>query len=303
MRLEGMRLFCTVIETGSVTQAGRRLHISQSAASQALRALEGELSHTLLFRWPGRVRPSPAGRLAYQTFRHILQAYDALEKKLNENDQTITGTVRVAATFTVGLHVLPAVVRQFTRTYPGCRVEVEYHPVAEIYQIVANGRFDLGVLPYAVPNRQLAVVPLFSDALVLITSPRHGLAEADHLAPAALQGQRMVSWSRSGLARRYADRLFTRYAVQPEVCLELENVETIKAAVMAEIGLALVPRCCVLSEQATHRLRVIPVDGEGFVFKVGAVHRRDWAPGPATQKLMEMLRQGLEVVQGDAATV
>lgn len=289
MNLEAARLFCLVVESESVTEAARRLHISQPAASQRLRSLEQELGHRLLHRGPGRVRPNQAGMQAYKLFRDVVRQLDSLKRQLDRSHEVLTGTIRVATVFSVGLHVLPAVVRQFVQNYKSCRVDLEFYIVKEIYSLVAEGRFDLGLVPYPISNQRFAVIPVFDDDLVLIIPPNHPLAGVGSISPTQLSGLRLITWPEGALARRYADRLLAKHGAEMNVVLELENVETIKAAVKAELGSALVPNCAVADELTAGVFGRVRIEGDGFIFRVGAVYRKDLPLSAAAQKFVSTL--------------
>lgn len=284
-----MRLFCAIVETGSFTRGAARNFISQSAASQQVRALEERFGQALLERGPGRVRPTAAGSAVYQAFREILDRFAGLEQQLLELGHAVAGTIRVATVYSVGLHELPPFVKRFLQLYPQCRVDVEYHRTDRIYDTVAQGLFDIGIVAFPVESRRLAVIPMAPDELVLIVPPGHPLAHRSQVAPRDLQGTRFVAFTRDIPTRKALDRLLHRAGVDVEVAMELDNVETIKRSVEAELGVGIVPRRAVQREVEAGSLVALSIAGEGFWRPVGIVHRRGQPFSPALQRFVTLL--------------
>lgn len=291
MQLEAMRLFCAIVETGSFTRGAARNFISQSAASQQVRALEDRFGQPLLERGGGRVRPTPAGTAAYQAFREILDRFSTLEQQLQELGQSVAGTIRVATVYSVGLHELPPFVKRFLQLYPQCRVDVEYHRTDRIYDTVSQGLFDIGIVAYPSESRRLAVIPMAAEEMVLIIPPGHPLAGRPQISPQELQGQRFVAFTRDIPTRKALDRVFHRHGVDVEVAMELDNVETIKRSVEAELGISVLPRRVVQREVEAGSLVALPIAGEGFLRPVGIVHRRGHPFSPALQRFVALLTE------------
>lgn len=289
MHLDAMRLFCAVVETGSFTRGAARCHVSQSAASQQVRSLEAQLGLTLLERSPGAVRPTPAGAAVYQAFRDILDRYSELQRQLQALHKSVAGTVRVATVYSVGLHDLPPYIKRFLKLYPQCRVDVEYHRTDRIYEAVSQGTFDLGIVAYPHETRRLAVAPMGGDELVVIAPPHHPLARLPAVTPQHLQGQRFVAWTRDIPSRKAIDRLLHRYGVEVEVAVELDNVETIKRSVEAELGISIVPRRAAAREVEAGTLVAVPIAADGFWRPVGILYRRGRPLSPAAQHLLQLL--------------
>jgi len=108
MHLETLKTFCDLVETGSLSRAARLNLVSQSAVSQQLRALERRYGRRLIERAPRiGARATDAGRLLYDEVKPLLERMRALEQRLRVRPDVVTGTVRVATVYSVGLHTLP----------------------------------------------------------------------------------------------------------------------------------------------------------------------------------------------------
>src|ERR671927_65420 len=178
MQIETLKIFCDLVETRSFSQAAERNFVTQSAVSQQVRGLEARFKRRLLERVRGRreLNLTQEGEAFYQSSREVLAAYARLEESMRQLAGTVGGTVRVATVYSVGLHELPPVVREFMTRYPQAKIDLEYSRTTRIVRDVLSGAVELGLVAYPEKRRGLEVVQLGGDRLVLICPPSHPFA-------------------------------------------------------------------------------------------------------------------------------
>jgi DNA-binding transcriptional LysR family regulator len=291
VQIETLKIFCDLVETQSFSQAAERNFVTQSAVSQQVRGLEERFKRRLLERVRGRrdLHLTPAGEAFYESSREVLRAYSQLEESMRQLTGTVSGTVRVATVYSVGLHELPPVVRRFMTSYPQAKIDLEYSRTTRIVRDVLSGAVELGVVAYPERRRGLEVVPLGGDRLVLICPPAHAFAKRKKLSAADLQGQDFVLFERDIPTRRATDRILRSHGVSVQRVAEFDNIETIKRAVEVGLGVAIVPRPSVLDEQRTGQLAVLPLAEPEWKRSVGVIYRSDRTLGTAAQKFIELL--------------
>jgi DNA-binding transcriptional LysR family regulator len=291
VQIETLKIFCDLVETRSFSQAAERNFVTQSAVSQQVRGLEEKFKRRLLERVRGRreLHTTQAGEAFYQSSREVLRAYAELEESMRAMTGTVSGTVRVATVYSVGLHELPPAVRKFMTLYPQAKIDLEYSRTTRIVRDVLSGAAELGVVAYPEKKRGLEVVPLGGDRLVLICPPEHAFARRKKLRAADLQDQDFVLFERDIPTRRATDRILRSHGVSVRRVAEFDNIETIKRAVEVGLGVAIVPRPSVLDEQANGQLAVIPLAEDDWTRTVGVIYRSDRALGTAAQKFIELL--------------
>jgi LysR family transcriptional regulator, transcriptional activator of the cysJI operon len=292
MQIETLKIFCDLVETQSFSQAAERNFVTQSAVSQQVRGLEEKFKRRLLERVRGRreVRVTDAGKSFYEESRVVLAAYRSLQERMRGLDGTISGTVRVATVYSIGLHELPAVVRSFMALYPQARIDLEYSRTTRIVRDVLSGAIELGVVAYPEKRRGLTVTNLPGDRLVLICPPSHPLAARKKVRAAELSGHDFVLFERDIPTRRATDRIFKAHGVTVHRVAEFDNIETIKRAVEVGFGLGIVPRPSVLDEQRSGQLVVVALAEPEWTRTVGIIHRSDRTLGVAAQKFIELLK-------------
>ncbi|MDT7690123.1 MAG: hypothetical protein QOJ70_2615 [Acidobacteriota bacterium] len=302
MQIETLKIFCDLVETRSFSQAAERNFVTQSAVSQQVRGLESRFKRRLLERVRGRrdLHLTQAGEAFFEASREVLQAYAHLEENMRQLSGTVGGTVRVATVYSVGLHELPPVVREFMALYPRAKIDLEYSRTTRVVRDVLSGAVDIGVVAYPEKRRGLEVVPLGGDRLVFICRPEHSFARRKKLRASDLQGQSFVHFERDIPTRRATDRILRAHGVSVVRAAEFDNIETIKRAVEVGLGVAIVPRPSVLDERRSGQLAVIPLAEAEWERTVGVVYRSDRVLGTAARKLVELLQRHDEAgVDGD----
>jgi DNA-binding transcriptional LysR family regulator len=292
LQIETLKIFCDLVETKSFSQAAERNFVTQSAVSQQVRGLETKFKRRLLERVRGRreLHLTHAGEVFYQASREVLQAYGRLDENMRQLSGTVGGTVRVATVYSVGLHELPVVVREFMAKYPKAKIDLEYSRTTRVVRDVLGGAVDLGVVAYPEKRRGLEVVNLKGDRLVFICRPEHPFAKRKKLRAAELQGQSFVHFERDIPTRRATDRILRAHGVTVQRAAEFDNIETIKRAVEVGLGVAIVPRPSVLDEQRTKQLAVVPLAEPEWQRSVGVIYRSDRVLSTAASKFIELLK-------------
>lgn len=275
MQLETLKAFCDLVESGSFTRAAELNFVSQSAVSQQVRALEQRFERRLVERGGGlRVEPTAAGRLLYEEGKLILARLRALEAELREPGGAMAGTVRVATVYSVGLHALPPHVKQFLREHPKVQIQVEYSRTDRVVEACLSGQIDLGIVAFPTRRRQLEVISLRDEELVVVVSPEHRLARRQTATWASLRGEAFVAFDRSVPTRRAIDRALRRHGVTVRITTEFDNIETIKRSVEAGLGVSIVPEDTVKNEVRAGTLVALPLGDERLMRPVGIIHRR-----------------------------
>src|SRR5512140_247963 len=194
MQIESLKVFCDLAETESFTKAAQINNVTQSAVSQQISSLERIFKALLIERSKKRFRLTREGQVLYDHSKHVIQTYDALHSKLQEIKEIISGTIRIATIYSIGLHDLPPYLKKFLKGYPTVNVHVEYRRANQVYDDVLSNVVDLGMIAYPIRDSKLEIVPLRKDPLVLICHPHHPLAKNKTLKLKAISGQKFISF-------------------------------------------------------------------------------------------------------------
>ena len=176
MQIESLKVFCDLAETESFTRAAQINQVTQSAVSQQISALERQFKSLLIERSKKKFRLTREGQVLYEFSKNIIQAYDQLHSRLQEIKDIVSGTIRLATIYSIGLHDLPSYLKKFLKAFPTVNVHVEYRRANQVYEDVLGNVVDLGLVAYPIKDPKLELIPLRKDALVLICHPGHAFS-------------------------------------------------------------------------------------------------------------------------------
>ena len=291
MHIETLKVFCDLVEMQSFSLAAERNFVTQSAVSQQVRTLEDKFKRRLLERVRGRreVRLTPAGEVFYRESKNVLASYDQLNEGMSRLVGKISGTVKVATVYSVGLHELPPKVREFMSKFPAAKIDLEYSRTTRVVRDVLNGTVELGVVAFPEPRRGLTLVPMASDRLVLICSPEHEFAEREQIKVTELKDRDFVLFERDIPTRKATDKILKSYGIDIRKIAEFDNIETIKRSVEVGFGLAIVPYPSVIDEEKNGQLCVVKLAEKDWIRHVGVVYRTDRTLSIAAKKFVQLL--------------
>ncbi len=290
MQIESLKVFCDLAETESFTKAAQINKVTQSAVSQQISSLERLFKSLLIERSKKHFRLTREGQVLYDYSKQVIQTYDALFNKLQEIKDIISGTIRVATIYSVGLHDLPPYLKKFLKSYPTVNVHVEYRRANQVYEDVIGNVVDLGLVAYPVRDNKLEIYPLRKDPLVLICHPQHPLAKNKSIRLKSLSGQKFIGFEPDIPTRKALDKILKDHSVQVHHVMEFDNIETVKRAVEIDAGVAIVPQGTVVQEVAKQTLAQIPLEDGEFVRPLAAIYKKNKVLSPAMKQFLAVLK-------------
>jgi DNA-binding transcriptional LysR family regulator len=290
MQFESLKVFCDLAETESFTKTAQINNVSQSAVSQTISALERHFNSLLIERSKKNFRLTSEGEVLYHHGKELLQTYDAIHSRMQEIKHIISGDIRVATVYSIGLHDLPPYVKRFMRDHPEVNIHVEYRRANQVYEGVLGNIVDLGLVAYPVPDAKLEISSLRKDPLVLACHPQHPFAKLKTVKLKALNGQKFISFEPDIPTRKALDKILKSQGVIVEHVMEFDNIETLKRAVELDCGVAIVPETTIRQEVADRTLAAVPLEGN-HVRPLAAIHRKNKVLSPAIKQFIALLKE------------
>lgn len=278
-----LRLFFHVYEARSVGRGAAALHVTQSAASQALAKLEAELGAQLFVRKHRAVVPTPAGDALFGVVGPFVAALRTGLAEIQRARHELAGTLRIGAPVEFGVGRLPELLASFGKAHPAVRYTLRLGHAAEVVPLLAEGRLDVAFAD-AFDARRLAgleVVPVMDEALVLVAAARlEREALAGERTYERLAAARFVDYAPEAPAVRGWFRHHFMKKVPPRIDLVLavESVQAVIAAVERGMGLGVVPAHAVERALATGRLVAIETRRRALSNRVVLVRTLDRVP-------------------------
>jgi DNA-binding transcriptional LysR family regulator len=291
MQIESLKVFCDLTETESFTKAAQINGVTQSAVSQTISSLERQFKSLLIERSKKNFRLTAEGEVLYDYSKQILQTYDALHSKLQEIKEIISGNIRVATIYSIGLHILPPYIKKFLKSYPTVNVHVEYRRPDQVYEDVLGNVVDLGLVAYPTRDAKLEIVALRKDPLVLICHPQHPFAKQKSIKVKSLSGQKFVSFEKDIPTRRALDKILKDHGVSADHVMEFDNIETVKRAVEIDSGIAIVPQETIRQEVSNGTLASVKLEDGEYHRQLGVIYKKNKVLSPAIKQFIGLLRE------------
>lgn len=238
-RLNGMRVFAQVVDAKSFSAAAQRLGMSTSLASRHVSALEGALSVKLLNRSTRKLSLTEAGAVFYEHCARIVQEAELAEQRLTQTQSEPAGLVKVTAVPAFAVrHILPALA-EFHQKFP--KVQVKLFCSNRTLDLGDEG-FDLGIRVSGAPALHLVARKLAVNRSVLCAAPayleRHGTPRRIE----DLRKHECVLFppiAPKGVWTLQRDR--RKYSVEVAGMLETDEMDAVRAAVVAGLGIGILP--------------------------------------------------------------
>jgi len=292
MQIESLKVFCDLAETESFTKAAQINSVTQSAVSQQISSLERQFKSLLIERSKKKFRLTREGQVLYDFSKQIIQTYDGLHSKLQEIKDIISGTIRVATIYSIGLHDLPPYIKRFLKDYPTVHVHVEYRRANQVYEDVFSNVVDLGLVAYPTKDAKLEIVALRKDPLVLICHPQHPFAKHKNIKLKAITDQKFIGFEPDIPTRKAIDRVFRDQGVEVKTVMEFDNIETVKRAVEIDAGVSIVPLGTIVQEISKQTLAAVAIEDAELFRPLAAIYKKGKVLSPAMKQFINILKEG-----------
>lgn len=238
MNITQLKVFATVVDTGSFTRAGDQLGITQSGVSHAISSYEQELGVSLLIRERGGISLTESGERVLKHVREILYRLDCIQDETESLSNLETGKVRIGSFPSASSRILPKILSSFQRKFPKIEVVLFEGTDQEILEWIMNRVVDVGFT--TLPQVGLETIQIGKDRLFVILSEQHPLGQEEQIMIQNLIKEPFIL-SKGG-CEPILQGIFKTKNVFPQVKYEVRDMETILAMVQEKIGWTIVPK-------------------------------------------------------------
>jgi LysR family transcriptional regulator, low CO2-responsive transcriptional regulator len=254
-----LRAFLSLSRTGSFTKTARELHLSQSAISHSIKALEHELQCRLLDRLGKYVMLTQAGEQLLGHAERILAEMGTARERLRDIGKWGRGRLRIGAGPTSCQYILPNVLREFKESFPQCLIQIEPGDTPGALELLHNNRIDLALTLQPRNLAQLEFRSLFKDELRFLVSPLHAWARAGRAERSEIPRERFILYARRSYTSEMIETYFRREDVVLPTFIELGNIEAIKELVKLGLGVSILAPWVARRELAEGSLMALPL--------------------------------------------
>ena len=284
-RLDCLETLVHVIESGSFSAAARRLGASQPTVSKRVAHLEETLGATLFLRTTRQLSPTEEARRIYDQARIILETYDgALAVARNARPEP-AGTLVVSVPSSLGRHMLMPVVSEFMRLHP--QVSLDMRLSERQVNLVEEG-VELALRIGDLGDSTLRARALGRVRRYAVASPKYLHKRPTPRDPGELDEHVCIGYSRFGSPSNWVfEGENGRHVVNVECRIKLDDADTLQAAVLDGLGIAILPNWLVQPKLATGELEIVLAEHTVPSLPLSAIYPD---PGPLSLRAREFLR-------------
>jgi len=240
MNLRQLEVFRTIMQCRSITDAARVLNVSQPAITKVLRHAEDQLGITLFRRERGRLIPTNEAELLFPDTERIFRELQSLKRLSADLRDGTTGLLRVGASASLALSLVPDALKQYRLDHPGVRITCHLLAATEMVEMVMARQLDIGitVAPIVVPSARTEVI--HTADIVCVMPEGHPLTALKSVTPHDVADHTLISFSSAASVGHLLEAAFRRAGVIRRFDIEVTLALTACALVQRGIGIAMV---------------------------------------------------------------
>lgn len=289
-----LRALVTLAHTGSFTRGAQQLHLTQSAVSHAIKALEQEVGCRLFDRVGRKILLTQAGELLLTHAERILAEMADARAGLQQLRQWGQGRLRLSASAAACEYILPAVLRRFQEQFPRCAIVVEPGDTPEALEQLRQHRVDLALTLEPTREPRLAFHHLFTDELMFVVSPAHPWATLGRAPREDIARQHYILYNKRSYTFRLVERFLAEEGVELRSYIELGSMEAIKQLVQLGLGVSILAPWIAPAELAEGSLVALPLGRRKLKRRWGILHWRGRRLSLAEETFIHLCRSATE---------
>lgn len=260
--LRQLQIFLATVHHKNITKAAASLAMSQSAASGALKDLEGQFNIQLFDRVGKRLQTNELGERVRIKAESVLAQALELENELRQHNTL--GYLKVGATLTIGNYLCVDLINRYKQASNDAKVKLEVANTAKITEEILNFDIDLGLIEGELQHPDLDIIPWQQDQLVCFCHPDHPLANKTTISDQDLSQANWILREPGSGTRQTFDRAMAGISSQLKIGLELQHTEAIKHSVENNLGISCLSEITLKSAFARGSLIPLKVDSKDF---------------------------------------
>ncbi len=297
MNIRQLEIFLAVMDNGSVTHSAEKLFMSAGAVSLQLRGLENELSTELFVRSGKRLVPSPRAFRLAERAREIMKTLGEIQQEFENDPSRDDRPFHFATGATTLIHRLGQPLRALRKKFPLAQVHVTVVPTEAIVEGLVSRQFDLGLISLPWPDRDLKIIPLFDEELLLLRPrPAGGHSGISTIQVSELRGVPFLLYPKHSNMRAMIERFFKDLGLTPRVVMEADDTEAIKRMVECGFGYSILPQYALRAKNS--RFQALRVAGHKLVRRQALAMSKSPYPRALTTAIARFIENAMGEFDG-----
>lgn len=263
LNIENLKMFCLVVDEGSISQAARLSFVSQPAVTRQIHQLENFYGALLFDRSEGKMSVTEIGRTLYPFAKAIVNDFNHSKEVIQQLTDEYNANLRVGASLTIGEYLLPSLLGRFKKQKPEIKVTLTIKNTPLVLEDLSKDVIDLALVEGVVENTDFIVEKFAEDELILVCPSDHPWKDRKEIHIEELVNERMIWRESTSGTRHTVESTLREYGIldKMESYMEIGSTQAIKSTIEAGLGITILPRLTVARELEQGLLREVTISG------------------------------------------
>ncbi|UDI77382.1 LysR family transcriptional regulator [Staphylococcus taiwanensis] len=264
-----LKYFKVVAEMNNITQASKRLNISQPALSKAISSLEDDIGVKLFDRKGRQIFLNQYGKLMLNYVNNAFEELNEGERVVRALTGIESGQVTFAITFP---HVMPSLIQIFLSQHPDLKIKQYQANSDDAKQLILDNKVDCAISSSPIEHEDIVWEPIIKDDIYLTVSKTHPLATFDSIELQQIENDRLIGQIKGYGFRDTIDDILEREGIRPNYQIEVEDSSAILKLVAMNIGISFTPKQALM--QLNSQVVAIPIKNKGCYRMIGIAYKQ-----------------------------
>lgn len=290
MEIRHLQLVKTVSEEGSLTNAAKKLHLSQSALSHQLRDLEEELNVSVFNRVNKKLLLTQAGQIILESSKNILNELNGTKREISKLVDGEVGTIRLSTQCYTCYHWLPSIMKAFKKQYPNIEIEIKAKNEIATVNNLLKGELDIALVYGQIKDPNIRYVHFLDDEMVVVFSSDHAFSKKEVILPSDFKKQTLITHTKDFESSLLHQKVLKRYDILPANISYVQLTGAALEMVKVNLGITVMPRWVVSSYLKHGQLKHRPLTRNRLVRKWKIATLKDIRMPSYIEYFIELLR-------------
>lgn len=264
LTLRQIRTFLSASKHMSFSRAAEELHISAPAVSLQIKEMEADMGVSLFIRENRKIELTSAGEYFLLYARRISSTLNEASTMMERLRGTQIKVLKIGLVSTAK-YFLPQMLLEFKKDFSNLQITIEVRNRQQLVELLRDGEIDIAIMGRPPKEIDTRVEPFATHPHVFISSPLNPLAGQSNLPPDVLNEFQIISRESGSGTRSIMERYFAEHTLSPIISMEISSNETIKQAVIADLGISFVSLHTIGSELASKQITILDVQGTPII--------------------------------------
>jgi len=277
VNLKLLKVFITIADAGSFSKAAQLLFISQPALSQNIKQLETHFTADLIKRTSHSFSLTEAGELLYKHAINLVAMSDLMEKDMKAFRSNFNDTLLVGATSVIGGYAVPCSIFIFKKKHPDATIKLNLGNRRQVLEHLQKDLIDIAVVEGDIPNDNFIVSKIHTEEMVVVATNIEQWKTYPNLSLEDFLKVPLIMREEGSATRWAIERTFHQAGISLQslnIIMELNSIDSIKAAVEAGHGVSILPRVAIKKDLYTKTLYPLYIDKLTFLQPIHLVYKK-----------------------------